>query len=63
MRNIFSGGVLYEDFENQKLAELEEYVLSNNIRPILESSFPDSERLKFLNACGFKVRDASRFIV
>ena len=55
VRNIFYG-VPYDPFEVQKLQELYEYLVTHQFFEIAQE-FPEYERLKFLHANEFKVKE------
>lgn len=62
VRNIFSGGVPFDSFEIQKLKELNEYIKDNGITDI-PSHFEDPERLKFLAANDYKLKETVKTII
>ncbi len=62
VRNIFSGGVPFDSFELQKIKELQDYINENNITEI-PPHFEDSERLKFLAANEYKLKETVKTII
>ena len=62
VRNFFYGGVPYDSFEIQKLKDLDQYLEMNKIDEIT-SSFEDSDRLKFLQANDYKLKETVKTII
>jgi hypothetical protein len=62
VRNIFGGGVPFDNFELEKLQELQEYIDSQGISEI-SREFEDSERLKFLSGNDYKMNETVQSIL
>ena len=61
IRYMFTDRSYYEDYEIEKLAELDEYIGSHeNLKMIVEYNFSESDRLKYLGAAGFNIRSAAQ---
>ena len=61
IRYMFTDRSKYEEFEIEKLAELDEYIGSHeNLKLIVEYNFSEADRLKYLGATGFKIKSAAQ---
>jgi hypothetical protein len=56
IRNIYAGGVPFDSYEQSKIEELNIYITRNGYDEI-PRDYPDSEKLKFLHANEFKIKE------